>query len=414
MNPKVARLGLPNGGKGVFARNIEPAEGIQALPHFDTVFAQFLKLVPRHDFNRLAREHCRGGEPRSMTRWSQFVAMTVGHVTGRASLRDTISTIGAQGARLYHLGIRKVARSSLARVNGEQPCSLYESLFQRLATRCQALAPRHGFRFKNKLYSMDATLIDLSLTVFPWAKYALGKGAMKLHMGLDHDGLIPAFAVVTESRVMEQRVARQIALPKGSIVVVDRGYSEFAWFRNLDDQGVFFVTRRRANTIFEVVEEHRSAAGKGVTSDHTVRFVGDKARKSGIGLLRLVTFDCPDTGKRYEFLTNIRHLTAATIAAIYKDRWQIELFFKFLKQNLKLKGFYGTSKNAVLTQIWIALCVALLVAYLKFASMLDLSFQKILRLLDTNLFLRRDLRALLEGRPPDPPRHHSDQGVLAL
>ena len=384
------------------------------MPHFDTVFAQFLKLVPRHDFDKLAGTHHAGGALRRLTRWSQFVAMSVGHITGRASLRDTISTIAAQGPRLYHLGVKPIARSSLARVNEEQPYTLYESLFGRLVGRCQARAPRHGFRFKNKLYSMDATLIDLSLAIFPWAKYALGKGAMKLHVGLDHDGLIPAFAVVTGSRVMEQTVARQIALPKGSIAVFDRGYGEFAWFGSLDAAGVFFVTRRRANTRFEVVEEHAAPSGTGIVADQTVRFIGATASKAGIGLLRLVTFDCPDTGKRYEFLTNIRHLAAATIAAIYKDRWQIELFFKFLKQNLKLKGFYGTTKNAVLTQIWIALCVALLVAYLKFTARLTVSLQTILRLLDTNLFLRRDMRALLEGRPPDPCTRHPDQAVLAL
>lgn len=384
------------------------------MPHFDTVFAQFLKLVPRHDFNSLARAHHRGGALRRLTRWSQFVAMSVGHVTGRASLRDTVTTIAAQGPRLYHLGLKPVARSSLARVNEEQPYTLYEGLFARLVSRCEALAPRHGFRFKNKLYALDATLIDLSLTVFPWARYALGKGAMKLHVGLDHDGLIPAFAVVTESRVMEQTVARRIALPKGSIVVVDRGYSEFAWFRSLDASGVFFVTRRRANTLFEVVESRAGASGRGVVGDQTVRFNGPGARKSGIGPLRLVTFDCPDTGKRYEFLTNIRHLAATTIAAIYKARWQIELFFKFLKQNLKLKGFYGTSKNAVLTQIWIAICVALLVAYLKFANRSGASLQTIMRLLATNLFLRRDLLALLHGQPPAPCSHPPNQGVLAL
>lgn len=384
------------------------------MPHFDTVFAQLLKLVPRHDFNRLAKcNHC-GGELRKMTRWSQFVAMGLGHVARRLSLRDVVATLQAQGQRLYHLGVKSVARSSLARVNEEQPYALYEALFDRLLVQCRALAPRHGFRFKNKLYSIDASLIDLSLKIFPWSKYALGKGAMKLHMGLDHDGFIPAFAVVTESRVMETTVARQLTLPKGSIAVFDRGYSEFAWFKTLDDTGIYFVTRRRANTLYEVIETRPAGAGDGIVSDEIVRFTGAQAVKRGMPQLRLVTFDCPLTGKRYEFLTNIRHLAAGTIAAIYKSRWQIELFFKFLKQNLKLKGFYGTTKNAVLTQIWIALCVTLMIAYLKFSSATGLSFQHILRLLDTNLFLRRDLLALLHGKPPDPSHHHPDQALLAL
>jgi len=384
------------------------------LPHVDTVFAQLLKLVPRHDFNRLAKSHHCGGELRKMTRWSQFVAMGLGHVARRLSLRDVVATLQAQGRRLYHLGVKSVARSSLARVNEEQPYTLYAALFDRLLEQCRALAPHHGFRFKNKLYSIDASLIDLSLKIFPWSKYALGKGAMKLHMGLDHDGFIPAFAVVTESRVMETTIARQLTLPKGSIAVFDRGYSEFAWFKTLDDTGIYFVTRRRANTLYEVIERRQAGAGDGIVSDEIVRFTGAQAVKRGMPELRLVTFDCPLTGKRYEFLTNIRHLAAGTIAAIYKSRWQIELFFKFLKQNLKLKGFYGTTKNAVLTQIWIALCVALMIAYLKFSSATGLSFQHILRLLDTNLFLRRDLLALLHGKPPDPSHHHPDQALLAL
>ncbi|MGH8633791.1 MAG: IS4 family transposase [Burkholderiales bacterium] len=384
------------------------------MPHVDTVLAQTLKLVPRHDFDSLAKTHHCGGDLRRMSRWSQFVAMAVGHISRRPSLRDAVGTLQAQGPRLYHLGVRPVARSSLARVNAEQPYKLYEALFAKLVTRCQALAPRHGFRFKNKLYSIDASLIDLSLKIFPWSKYALGKGAMKLHLGLDHDGFIPAFAVVTESRVMETTIARQLTLPKGSIAVFDRGYSEFAWFKNLDDTGVFFVTRRRANTLYEVAEELGPSTADGIVSDQIVRFTGAKAIKSGMPELRLVTFDCPDTGKRYEFLTNIRHLAAATIAAIYKSRWQIELFFKFLKQNLKLKGFYGTSKNAVLTQIWIALCVTLMIAYLKFSSAIGLSLQQMLRHIETNLFLRRDLLALLRGKPPDPSHRHPNQGVLAL
>jgi hypothetical protein len=380
----------------------------------DTVFGQLLKLVPRHDFDKLAQTHHNGGALRKMSRWSQFVAMAAGHVARRSSLRDAVATLRAQGPRLYHLGVTPATRSSLARVNQEQPYTLYEALFGKLYARCQARAPHHGFRFKNKLYSIDASLIDLSLAIFPWSKYALGKGAVKLHLGLDHDGLLPAFAVVTESRVMESTMARQLTLPKGSIVVFDRGYSEFAWFKNLDDTGVFFVTRRRANTVYEVVEERQAGAAAGVVSDQIVRFTGAKPIKSGIADLRLVTFDCPDTNRRYEFLTNIHHLAARTIAAIYKSRWQIELFFKFLKQNLKLKGFYGTTKNAVLTQVWIALCVTLMIAYLKFSSAIDLSFQQILRLVETNLFLRRDLLALLSGRPPDPIWQHPDQAQLAL
>lgn len=384
------------------------------MPHFDSVFAQLLKLVPRQDFNKLADTHHCGGKLRRMTRWSQFVALAGGHLGRRFSLRDVVANLAAQGGRLYHLGVKSVTRSSLARVNAEQPFELFQSLFALLYTRCQALAPRHGFRFKNKLYSLDASLIDLSLKIFPWSRYALGKGAVKLHMALDHDGLLPAFAVVTESRVMETQIARQLTLPKGSIVVFDRGYSQHAWLKNLDAAGVFFVTRLRANTLYEVIEERATIKGEGVTADRAIRFIGKTATSIGMPNLRLVSCYCPQTGRTYQFLTNIHHLAAATIASIYKSRWQIELFFKFLKQNLKLRGFFGTSRNAVLTQIWIALCVALLIAYLKFSSAISLSFQNILRLIDLNLFLRRDLRALLTGKPPDPSHRHPDQAEFAL
>ena len=414
MNRLVARLEAANDAKGIFARNALNIGRIRALPHIDTVLAQVMKLVPRHDFEKLGKTHHCGGALRKITRWSQFVAMSVGHIAKLSSMREAVSTLKAQGPRLYHLGVKPVARSSLGRVNAEQPYTLYEALFGKLFAQCRSRAPRHGFRFTNKLYSIDASLIDLSLKIFPWSKYALGKGAMKLHMGLDHDGLIPAFAVVTGSRVMETTIARQLTLPKGSIAVFDRGYREFAWFKTLDDMGVFFVTRRQASTLYEVVETRQTCAAGGICADQIIRFTSTTAAKSGLPKLRLVTFDCPDTGKRYEFLTNIRHLAAGTIAAIYKSRWQIELFFKFLKQNLKLKGFYGISKNAVLTQIWIALCVTLMVAFLKFSNVISLSFQRMLRLIDTNLFLRRDLLDLLLGKPPDPPHGHPDQGRLAL
>lgn len=183
---------------------------------------------------------------RRITRFSQFVALATAHLAGRHSLRDMVSNLAAQAPRFYHLGARPVARSSLARTN-EQPWTLYEALFGRLYARCRRVAPRHGSHFKNKLYSFDSSLIDLSLAVFPWAHYALGKAAVKLHLGLDHDGMLPAFAVVTESCVSDLAGARRLAFPKKSIEVFDKGYSDYAWLKSLDDAGVFYVTRARAN-----------------------------------------------------------------------------------------------------------------------------------------------------------------------
>jgi hypothetical protein len=371
-----------------------------------------LRFVPRHEFETLARAHHQGAPLRRMTRFSQFVALATAHLSGRHSLRDVVANLAAQGSKLYHLGAEVVKRTSFARINEEQPFTLYEALFSKLYTRCQRLAPRHGFRFKNKLYSLDSSLIDLSLKVFPWAHYALGKAAMKLHVGLDHDGFLPGLAVVTESRISDLQGARGFAFPKGSIVVFDKGYSDYGWLKSLDDRGIYFVTRARSNIDVTLIDEKGDTKGN-VSFDRSVSLAGKRPREMGVKPLRMVGYVCPETGRDYVFLTNIEHLSAQTIADIYKSRWQIELFFKWLKQNLKLKGFLGTSRNAVLTQIWAALCVSLLLAYLKFASRIDLSMQQIARLLQLNLFLKRDLLALLKNEAP-PPRSPPRQYALSL
>lgn len=383
------------------------------MAHRNTILGQLLQLVPRHEFDALADAHHEGTPLRRMRRWSQFVALATGHLGSRHSLRDIVANLGAQGARLYHLGARPVARTSLARVNEEQPASLYEALFARLYARCLAHAPRHGFRFKNKLYSFDSSLIDLSLTVFPWAHYALGKAAMKLHLAVDHDGMLPAFALVTESRVSDMAGARRLDFAKGSIVVFDKGYSDYAWLHRLDEDGVFFVTRARDGIDARTLAENPASNDSNVRFDRRIALAGPRPRQMGMKPLRLVGYTCPETGRQYEFLTNIDHLSARTIADIYKARWQIELFFKWLKQNLKLKGFVGTSKNAVLTQIWIALCISLMLAYLKFTARIDFSLQSIVRLLRLNLFVRRDLLALLKNQMP-PPRSTPGQYALQL
>lgn len=382
------------------------------MAHHNTIFAQLLKLVPRHEFDRLAEAHHLGRKLRAMTRWSQFVALSTGHLTGRHSLRDIVYNLKAQGSKLYHLGCRNVTRTSFARVNERQPHTLYEALFARLYQRCQGLAPAHGFRFKNKLYSLDASLVDLSLTIFPWAHFALGKAAMKLHVGLDHRGCLPAFAAITHGHASDLSVARSLQFPPSSIVVCDRGYLDYAWFKSLTDKGVFIVTRPKKDAIYKVKQRHRVNRAQGVTSDQTILFDGVKPRQIGMPLMRRVGYRDPITGKHYVFVTNIFHLSARTIAEIYKQRWQIEIFFKWIKQNLKIRSFLGTSRNAVMTQIWVALCMALLLAYLKFVARLAGSTQQMLRLLQVNLFVRRDLIALLRGDPPKPAPESYNQLVL--
>lgn len=382
------------------------------MAHSSTVLAQMLKLLPRHEFEALAQKHHKGRKLRKMTRWSQFVAMASAQLTGRSSLRDLLSNLSAQSSKLYHLGMGLVSRSSLARVNENQPWTLYEALFFKLLNRCQQQAPGHGFRFKNKLFSLDSSTIDVCLSMFPWARFRQAKGAIKLHVGLNHAGMLPAFVSVTDGKSSDVAVGRALSLPTGSIVVFDRGYTDYTWYNQLNDQGIFFVTRLKRNACHRVLERRKVKSEQGLTCDQTIRLTSAKGKNCPIALRR-VGYRDPETGRKYVFLTNNFKLAAATIAAIYKSRWQIELFFKWIKQNLKIKTFLGTSRNAVLTQIWVAMCVYLLLAYLKFMSRSRRSMQQILRLLQLNLFERRPMMELFNSGPPKP-KPPSPQQALVL
>ena len=370
------------------------------MAHHNTVFAQLLKLVPRHQFEALARRHHVGRRFRKTSRWSQFVALAMGQLSGRHSLRDVVANAEAQHARWYHLGARRVTRSTLARVNEQQPSGFYEALFAKLYQRCRPNAPRHGFRFNNPLYSIDSSLIDLSLKIFPWGHFALSKAAMKLHVGLDHRGHLPAFASITDARTSDIAIGRTLKLPRGSIVVFDKGYDDYSWYTDLTKQGVFFIGRQKRDARYRVVERRRVNRSAGLICDQSIELTGLKSRKETLAPLRRIAYRDPESGRRYVFITNHFTLAATTIAACYKQRWQIELFFKWIKQNLKIKAFLGTSKNAVMTQIWIALCMYLILAYLKYSSKINGSLQRMIRLLQLNLFARRDLLALLHGDPP--------------
>lgn len=389
-------------------QTIENKQGNQAMAHSNTVLSQLLKLVSRHEFESLAQQHHSGRAFRSATRWSQFVTLMIAQLSGRSSLRDIIENVSAQAHRLYHLGSAKLSRSNLSRMNNDKPYQLYESLFARLLARCQTLAPGHKFRFKNSLYSLDATTIDLCLEMFPWADFRSTKGAIKMHVGLNHAGYLPEFVTVTEGKKHDVTVGRTLQFPKGSIVAVDKGYNDYAWYNELTKKGIFFVTRLKSNAQYRTIARRAVLKSKGLTSDQTIAFTGAQTAQKCPSPLRRIGYRDPETGKHYVFLTNHFDLAAKTIADIYKSRWQVELFFKWIKQNLKIKSFVGTSKNAVLTQIWIAMCAYLLIAYLKFRSGLHLSFQQILRLLQMNLFEKRDLMILLSGDPVDeyPPGFH--------
>ena len=382
------------------------------MAHYNTVFSQLLKLIPRHEFETLAKQHHSGRSFRSASRWSQFVTMAMGQLSGRKSLRDIVENVSAQTHRLYHLGSARLSRSNLSRINENKPCALYEALFGKLLRRCQGVVPGHRFRFKNPLYSLDASTIDLCLSVFPWAKFRTSKGAVKLHVGLNHAGYLPEFVTLTEGRKHDVTVGRILKFPKGSIVVMDKAYNDYSWYKQLTDNGIFFVTRLKANAKYRVIERREVLKNKGLTSDQIIEFTGLQTAKKCPVQLRRIGYRDPNTGKHYVFLTNNFKLAAKTIADIYKARWQVELFFKWVKQNLKIKSFVGTSKNAVMTQIWIALCMYLLLAFLKFQSKLTKSMQQILRLLQLNLFEKRDMMALLRGDPPPDTVADPNQMVM--
>lgn len=338
--------------------------------------------------------------------------MAMAQLSGRRSLRDIVANLSAQTHRLYHLGSARLSRSTLARINEDKPYALYEELFGRLLQRSQGGAPRHGFRFKNKLYSLDASTIDLCLSVFPWAHFRSTKGAIKLHVGLDHNGYLPEFVTITDGKTTDIEVGRTLRFHKGSIVVFDRGYNDYAWFKQLTDKGILFVTRLKSNANYGVVKRHAVRSEQGLTCDQTIEFTGKRTHRKCPDRLRRIGYRDPQSGKRYVFLTNHFALSAKTIADLYRNRWQVELFFKWIKQNLKIKTFLGTSKNAVLTQIWIAMCVYLLLALIKFQSRIDANMQQILRLFQLNLFEKRDLLALLRADPPTNDRVNPDQLVL--
>jgi len=382
------------------------------LAHHNTVFSQLLKFIPRHEFETLANRHHSGRSFRTASRWSQFVTMAMAQLAGRNSLRDIVENISAQAHRLYHLGSAKLSRSNLSRINDSKPYSLYEALFGKLLSRCQGVVPGHDFRFSHPLYSLDASTIDLCLSVFYWADFRATKGAIKLHVGLNHAGYLPEFVTVTEGKKHDVTVGRTLKFPKGSIVAVDKGYNDYAWYKQLTDKGIFFVTRLKTNATYRIVSRRPVLKSKGLSCDQTIEFTGIQTAKKCPVQLRRIAYRDAETGKRYVFLTNNFKLSAKTIADIYKARWQVELFFKWIKQNLKIKSFVGTSKNAVMTQIWIALCIYLLLAFIKFQSGLKKSTQQILRLLQLNLFEKRDLMALLRGDPPRNNQLDINQMVL--
>ena len=315
---------------------------------------------------------------------------------GAKSLREICGGLAASEGKLRHLGLPQApARSTLAYANEHRPWQLYEELFQQLLTQCRGLAAqqsagRHKFRFKHKLISMDATVIDLCASVFDWARFRRTKGAVKLHLLLDHDGFLPCYAVITEGKQHEIRVARQLHYEPGTLLAIDRGYTDYSWFADLSQQGVYFVTRMKDNADYIVLEERELPHRKGLLRDQVICFYR-QARDGEECYFRRIEFYDEEQDRVLVFLTNHLTLAAATVAEVYKQRWKIELFFKALKQNLRLKTFIGTSANALKTQVWAALIAILLIKYLQLRATFGWSLSNLVALLRQQLFVYRDL-----------------------
>lgn len=362
-------------------------------------FSQLISLVDRGSFARAVRQHQGDRGAKGFSCWDQFVAMLFCQMGGANSLREICGGLATATGKLVHLGLHQApTRSTLAYANTHRPWQLYQTVFEELLKSCQNLAAtkKRRFRFKHPLRSVDTSIIELCIKVFDWARFQRTKGAVKLHLQLDHQGCLPCWALVTDGDTNDVRIAQQLEFAPGTIVVLDRGYLDYALYERWTDCGVYFVTRPRTNMLYKVTERRTVPTRGNVTRDETIKLTSEHARKRCSSLLRQVTVWDAEHERELVFLTNIFHLAASTIGAIYKDRWQIELFFKALKQNLKIKTFVGTSENAVNVQIWTALIAMLLLKFLWLKSTWAWSLSNLAAMLRFNLLSYRDLWAWID------------------
>jgi len=370
------------------------------------MFSQILQIIPKSSFSQLvyatgAERHAKG-----FSSWDQFVAMLFCQLAQAKSLREISDGLAVTCGKLNHLGLRNApAKSTLSYANAHRPHELFVNLFFQILGICHEESPgkKKKFRFKNKLLSLDSTTIDLCLSLFPWADFRQTKGAVKLHLLLDHDGYLPEFALITDGKHHDVTMARDFNLPVGSIIAVDKGYCDFDLFAQWNHSGVFFVTRLKDNAAYKVVVDYSVPLHSNVLKDQLIRLTGPQTSLKYPELLRRVVVWDKENEREIELLTNLLDFGATTIAQIYRDRWEIELFFKVLKQHLKIKTFVGTSPNALKTQIWTALIAILLLRYLQFKSKYNLPLCRLVALLRLNLFSYRNLWDWLDDPFETPP-----------
>ncbi|MGQ0696571.1 MAG: IS4 family transposase [Nitrospiraceae bacterium] len=369
-------------------------------------FAQMLTLIDRTAFARAVQQHQAERGTKGFSCWDQLVSMLFCQMGSAHSLREICGGLATALGKLVHLGVRRTpTRSTLAYANAHRPWQLYESVFYDLLHRCQVLAAtkRRRFRFKNPLRTLDSTLIELCAQVFDWARFQRTKGAIKLHLQLDHQGCLPCWALVTDGDTNDVRMAQALSFTPGTIVVIDRGYLDYALYHRWTTAGIRFVTRPRTNMLYTVLDRRPVPTRGPVLTDEIIQLTSPQAADRCPVPLRQVRIWDAEQQRSLTFLTNIFHLAASTVAAIYKERWQIELFFKALKQTLKVKTFVGTSENAVQIQIWTALIAMLLLKFLQLTSTWPWSLSNLAALLRFNLLTYRDLWAWLDA-PFEIPR----------
>ena len=371
----------------------------------NTVLGQMIALISRSSFEKLVKEHKTEHGAKGLKSWTQFVTMLFSQLSGQHGLRSIEQGMNNQRNGWYHLGItnkeRGIKRSTLSYANTHRSSDLFKALFLNLLIQCESVLGDHGFRFKNPLYSIDSTTIDLCLKLFPWADFREGKGGIKLTVKLDHQGKIPCFVVESNAREHDTKKVREVPYEPGDVLVFDRGYTDYEYFSMICEKKAYFVTRLKKNAIYKRVKKNPLKKGGNIISDYEIII----PRLSKEIILRKIISRDPKTKKRVALLTNNLKWTAETIAGVYKDRWQIELFFKAIKQNLKIKRFYGNSKNSVMTQIWIALIAYLLFYLLKAKSKnFEMSFTNFISVIKTMLFQRVSLYDFLSGiSPPSKP-----------
>ena len=370
-----------------------------------SLFSQLVALFSRREFYSLVVKHRAERYSKGFSSWDHFVAMLFCQLAQAKSLREICGGLACTTGKLRHLGMRQAPKkSTLSYANTHRPWEMFRDLFYETMNLCKATAPKNRkFRFRNKLLSLDSSTIALCLSLFPWAEFRRTKGAVKLHLLLDHDGYFPTYAYISEGKKHDITVARRIELPSGSIVTMDRAYNDYRLFSLWTQHGVYFVTRLKQNADYEIIEERVAPRNLDILSDQVIRFTGYRAQKDCPHLLRIVTVWDNENDRPIVLLTNHLQFGATTISKIYKDRWQIELFFKALKQNLKVKTFVGTSANALYIQIWTALIAMLLIKFLQFKSSFAWSLSNLVAFLRWNLFTYRSLWKWIEDPYEIPP-----------